>query len=33
MVERVGFPVEVSGEGEDKDAIDKMCLRMGYAPC
>jgi hypothetical protein len=28
MVKRAGFQVEVRGEDEDKDAIDKMCLRM-----
>ena len=28
MEERAGFQVEVRGEDEDKDALDKMCLRM-----
>jgi len=29
MIRRVSFQVEVGGE--DNDAIDKMCLRMGRA--
>jgi len=31
MIRRVSFQVEVGGE--DKDAIDKMLLRMGHAFC
>jgi hypothetical protein len=31
MIRRISFPVEVGGE--DEDAIDKMCLRMGHAFC
>jgi len=31
MIRRVSFQVEVGGE--DNDAIDKMCLRMGHAFC
>lgn len=29
MIRRVSFQVEVGGE--DNDAIDRMCLRMGQA--
>jgi len=31
MITRVSFQVEVGGE--DEDAIDKMCLRVGDAFC
>lgn len=31
MIRRVSFQVEVGGE--DEDAIDKVCLRMGEAFC
>jgi hypothetical protein len=31
MPRRVSFQVEVGGE--DEDAIDKMCLKMGHAFC
>ena len=31
MIRRVNFQVEVGGE--DDDAIDKMCLKMGHAFC
>jgi len=31
MIRRVGFQVEVGGE--DEDAIDKMCLKMGHTFC
>ena len=31
VIRRVNFQVEVGGE--DEDAIDKVCLRMGNASC